>query len=408
MRARGLAAVLWMNFRLCAQDVLANRSRFRLSAISIFLGAFTLLVDLAILRGMETEMSQSLGKMGGASIVTIKQIAAFNAVQQVDFLKSKGLNYPEVEGLARDLDFIKAVLPEKVMGWQTLAQKGGSAGFFVRAVGAAHLENFEYTLLAGGAFTLADMQSVNRVCLLGFAGADKLFGSWQNALGGIVFLNSRPFKVIGILNGDGPFDLRSWEMVFPHSAYLHEFGSLLEPEPEIRILLVPGRDPDSVKAILRESLLALHRQVEDFTIVTNLEAIEEVRRSDLAIKVLLWCVAGLSLATGGVCIMNIMFAGISDRMREIGTRKALGARPLDIHLQFNLEAVGMSLIGGGPGMLAGAVMPFLLKGLLPFQFSLEPSDFLLAAAFVSATGFASGFIPAFKAARLSPMEALAG
>jgi ABC-type antimicrobial peptide transport system permease subunit len=163
---------------------------------------------------------------------------------------------------------------------------------------------------------------------------------------------------------------------------------------------------EQAKKEITNQMRILHRGVEDFELEVNQDKINEMKNASLGMKILLSAIAVISLVAGGVSIMNIMFATIEDRIREIGVRKALGARKADIFMQFIIEAVLISFVGGFLGMFLGSVITFLPESVFPIKPFLNLSDYLIALGFTLLAGVASGLFPALKAAKMQPVEAL--
>jgi ABC-type antimicrobial peptide transport system permease subunit len=153
-------------------------------------------------------------------------------------------------------------------------------------------------------------------------------------------------------------------------------------------------------------MFALHRGIEDFEVEINLDKIKEMQTAALGMKAVLWSIAVISLLVGGISIMNIMFATIGDRIREIGIRKALGARDDDIFAQFLIEAVTVCFLGSIPGMLLGASITLMPEGIFPFDPTLTGTDYTVAVVFTLVAGILSGLFPALRAAKLLPVDAL--
>jgi putative ABC transport system permease protein len=150
----------------------------------------------------------------------------------------------------------------------------------------------------------------------------------------------------------------------------------------------------------------LHRGVVDFSVETNVEKLKDMEATNAGIQVVLAAIALISLCVGSISIMNTMFGTIGDRIREIGLRKALGARRRDLFTQFLIEAVLLSAVGGVPGILLGAAFTLFPAGTFPFEPALTALDYTITILFIVVAGLSSGVFPALKAANMEPVDAL--
>jgi putative ABC transport system permease protein len=211
---------------------------------------------------------------------------------------------------------------------------------------------------------------------------------------------------VGVLDTEGMHGRRTMECLFPYSLYTTKVAHPNHEVEEVALLLESVAYVDRAKRELYRAIKTEHRGVEDFEIDAGYDKIKEMEIASRGMKVILWSIAAISLLVGGVSIANIMFATIGDRIREIGIRKALGAKSHDLFVQFVIEAVLVCLVGGGPGMLLGGAVTFIPEGTFPFEPALTVADYAAALTFTIAAGLFSGLFPALRAARMQPVEAL--
>jgi putative ABC transport system permease protein len=201
--------------------------------------------------------------------------------------------------------------------------------------------------------------------------------------------------------------MRQNEVLIPFTLYETHFRrNARERVDEVIFMLKDNRYVRRVQSELLHAYRRYHRGAEDVQIETSLDKIKDMEAASWGLKVVFWAIAAISLVVGGISIMNIMFATIGNRIREIGLRKALGAQPLDVFLQYLIEAILISCVGGIPGMLLGACINFTPPGIFPYDPRLQAGDFVLAISFIIAAGIVSGLFPALKASRMQPVEAL--
>ncbi len=269
------------------------------------------------------------------------------------------------------------------------------------------------TTTSGTFFTDADVAAHAHVVVLGATTAQKLFGS-QNPVGRVVDIQRLPFRVIGILNvvGGQGFSNPDDQAVVPLTTAQSQLiagGSLTTVQ---RILLsAPTRD--AIGAAYQEVdnlLLQTHHignpSAADYSITTQETILSTVDSVTGALTLLLAGVAAISLLVGGIGVMNIMLVSVTERIAEIGLRKALGARRGDILRQFLIEAATLSAIGGLLGVAVGLLCTTLLTNLTPLTALFSPSAALAGVVIATAIGVAFGVFPAMRAARLAPIEAL--
>ncbi|MDB5068358.1 MAG: hypothetical protein JWM18_4792, partial [Chloroflexi bacterium] len=268
------------------------------------------------------------------------------------------------------------------------------------------------TMTSGTFFTDTDVAAHAHVAVLGATTAQKLFPN-QDPIGRVVAIQRLPFKVIGVLNlvGGQGFSNPDDQAVVPLTTAQSELisgGSLTTVQ---RILLsAPTRD--AIGAAYQEvnTLLLQTHHVDassaDFSITTQETILSTVDSVTGALTLLLAGVAGISLLVGGIGVMNIMLVSVTERISEIGLRKALGARRGDILRQFLFEAATLSAIGGLLGVCLGLLCTTLLSAFTPLTALFSPSAALLGLLIASTIGVAFGVFPAIRAARLAPIEAL--
>jgi putative ABC transport system permease protein len=273
--------------------------------------------------------------------------------------------------------------------------------------------------VARGRFlTPEDERTAARVALLGVEAARRLFGE-ADPVGQLIRIRDVPFRVIGILSRKGgtSFGNDDEVILIPLSA-MHQYLYSVRGrggEPGLSLIVLVARSPDRIRAaqeqataVLRERHGIRFREDEDFTVVSQEEILSLFGNLTLILTAFLSAIAGISLLVGGIGIMNITLVSVRERTREIGLRKAVGARRRDILLQFLIETVLLALIGGFLGVLLGIGVAFLISTLAggAFRAIVTPEAILLAVGISSAVGLAAGLYPAWRAARLDPIVAL--
>jgi putative ABC transport system permease protein len=288
----------------------------------------------------------------------------------------------------------------------------------VRGVTHEYLEVRARSLLAGEFFTAEDVEGQARVAVLGLDTANRLFPN-TSPIGQDIRVADTRLRVIGIMTEVGGAGFGGNEddlIVIPITTALARLTGdrALTGERPVTNILVQARDNDSVEAVARQIRQTLReerdisfRAEDDFQIFTQTDLIESSESIFNLLTLFLGLIAGISLLVGGIGIMNIMLVTVTERTREIGLRKAVGAQRSDIIMQFLTEAVVISMVGGGIGVTIAVVGSMLVSALVPtLDVSVELGSVLLAVAISAGIGVFFGIYPANRAAALNPIDAL--
>jgi len=406
MNAGRLKNVLLVNFRLCSIELFSNKLRTGITSMGIFLGIASLLANLSFVRAMDDDLKRSLESIGGLGIITVRAVDPANKNEKIAFQRSGGLTVEEIEQVTKGMTSIESVLPQADMHWNSIKAGGREQWGSVTAVSYFHNKAYNYDVSEGRWFTREEMERQTPACIIGADIAAKVFGSGANPVGEAVTIRSVPFTIVGVIKSESIYEQRSRETLIPYAVYTSRFSGLKRRVEDIAVLLKDSRFAETAQAELTFRLSGLHRGVKDFAVEINKDKIREKKAASLGMKIILWSIALISVLVGGVSIMNIMFATIGDRIREIGVRKALGAQRHDIFIQFVIEAVIVCCVGGIPGMVLGAGVTLFPPGVFPFNPRLTIQDYSLAFFCTVAAGLIAGIFPAIKAADMEPVEAL--
>jgi putative ABC transport system permease protein len=406
MNARRAAALFLVNLNLCLLEVFSNKTRSFITAFGIFLGIAALLVNVAFIRAMDDDLKRNMGTIGGLRIITVTANEPSTPKEKQEYQRSPGLTPDQGERLAAQSPFIESFLAQREIGWSRVRAMGKRGGALVKAVGPRHLELYNYKIERGRPLSAEDHGKKRFVCLVGGQVAERLFGKGVDPIGQEISIRRYQFEIVGLIKTETIFKQQSRELLFPYSVYASKVASRFTPQSELTFLLKRTDLALEAQADLHTRLLGMHRGVEDFTVEVNQDKINEMKTASLGVKALLGAIALISLLVGGVSIMNIMFATIEDRIREIGIRKALGAKRSDIFTQFVIEAVLLSALGGLPGMLIGALVTLAPEGMFPYNPRLGGGDYALAIIFTVVVGLIAGTFPSVRAADMQPVEAL--
>ncbi|MBI4871542.1 MAG: ABC transporter permease [Candidatus Riflebacteria bacterium] len=391
-----------------ARALTANKLRTSFMMVGTVIGIAALTVIMAIGKGTEKKVMARVNSFGTHAImITAGGGKGFSPPQA----GITTLRLDDAEAIARQVQGVEVLAPFAMK--RGLSSKAGSnqVQTAVMAVGPDWHDAWDWHPTDGDPITADDNSTLARVCLLGTLSAADLFGS-QNPIGEDLQIGNVRFKVKGILapRGTSPmgdeFDRR---IVIPLTTGMRRVFNQ-DYITNIRVKVKDPRQLESTSAEIRQLLHERHHitppREDDFAIFSAADIAKMARGISGTLTYLLAALAGLSLLVGGIVLMNILLISVSERVKEIGLRRALGATRQDMFLQFLTESLAVTLSGMVLGSLLGWSVSILLARLtrLPVVISWEP--FALALGFALAVGVFFGVQPARRAARLEPVEAL--
>lgn len=403
-----LATSTWrLPFVLAAQEVSSHRMRSGISAFAVFLGVAAYLVMTSFSKGMEAQNSKMFLQMGGAEVVTVETMKAKDPVQEAQFAKSPGLHLADLYVLQKRVPEIEKVLP-------TIASNlhfrvgGRHIRGLAQAQGWDNFAVYNYDFDTTGEVNREAWENGPAIALIGSRVAEDLRKATGNKVIGqeLSLESGGRVRVAGLLKTTSKFDRRSMEIVVPLKWLLREQGSA---NPVISSSAVKVRSLDVLPAAvqaMKAELLVLHRGVPDADVTTNEDTMKESRQTIEVMALVTGIISGIALVSGGVGILNILFASLAARIRDLGVQKALGATPRLVFRQVFFESLLVSGTGGLLGCVTGLLPSLIAKNALPFQPMLGASDVLTALAMAFGVGLGAGLLPAMKAARLDPVEAM--
>ncbi|MDB6168826.1 MAG: hypothetical protein JWM88_1690 [Verrucomicrobia bacterium] len=394
------------------REIRATPFRAALTILAVAAGVAALVAMLGVLESMLGTMKTYNTARGGLTKIAVIDQAIPAAQAHLKFL-SPGRSLRDAEALRRNATLIRHVSPEVDLSWQPVAHGADADWAMIHGSTAAAGALYDLELAQGRFLSDLDCAQFSSVCVLGAEVALQVLPPGQPVLGERFRIGSQAFIVVGVLRryesrqaGRNALWRRNWTVWIPLTTAQKRFtGSRHVDTLEMQVAdlaqLIPAMD--EVEGIVRP----MHRWVRDFKVENQLAILQDFGRQQQRLRASLGGVAALSLVIGGIGVMSVMLAGVNDRIREIGVRKALGAQQSDIFLQFLFEAVGVSLLGGLAGVVGGVGLIRLLARLMVEQPPvLVPSALCLGAAASIATGLLAGIYPALRAAALDPIDAL--
>jgi len=399
-------------FKISLRALRVNKMRSALTMLRIIIGVGAVITMLAVGTGASERIAAQMASIGSNLLIIIPGSSTSGGIRMGSGTLST-LTQDDAEAIARECPAVSDVAP---MYNGTAQVVYGNQNWSTVIIGTTPgiLPVRDWTLVSGKAFTDQDVRNAGKVCILGQTVVDNLFGN-ADPVGQIVRIKKVPFTVIGVLEKKGQTD-RGQDQDDTIFVPLTTAQKKLFGVPFIgmvRSISVKARDAGSMEAaeaqiteLLRQRHRISPRQDLDFTVRNLTQMMQAREQSTQVMGLLLAAIASVSLLVGGIGIMNIMLVSVTERTREIGIRMSVGAKTGDIRLQFLIEALTLSLIGGVVGIILGISGSKVVTLLAGWATVVSPLSVLLAFGFSGLVGLFFGFYPAYKASLLSPIDAL--
>jgi putative ABC transport system permease protein len=389
----------------------SNRVRSGLTMLGIVIGISSVIVMVAIGQGAQSSIQSSIESIG-SNLVQVMPGAkrSFGGGVSSGRGTAQSLTLDDADEIAANIEFVNAVAPEVSSRYQ-VTTKGANTNTSVVGVTEAY-PNVRNVSVELGVF-ISDQQSKSlaKVAVVGSAVRDDLFGENGEAVGKIIRINGIQFTVVGVTEEKGGSGFGSQDdMVYIPISTAQKY---LTGNEYITTISVQGVDSDSMTELqdsITNLLLERHNisdvSLADFNILNQADIVETASSVTGTFTTLLAAVAGISLFVGGIGIMNMMLTSITERTKEIGLRKAIGAKRSEINTQFLMEAVVLTLVGGVVGIILGVCVSFMLSIFGVIQTSISIPSIVLAFVVSVVIGIIFGYYPAKRAASLDPIIAL--
>jgi putative ABC transport system permease protein len=399
-------------------SLLAHKLRSLLTMLGMIFGVGAVVAMLSITAGAEKQMMSFIDQLGVNNIIVEAHEAVDrNELQQVRAI-SPGLSFRDFRAISENVQGLEAITPRKRFKPQRVLPKTAQEPPQLIGVLPNFVEINSLKLMAGRFFAEEENLRSEPVCVLGESAKVNLLG-YEDAIGKYVKVNDVWLQVIGVLAPQASSDSdvegvqslnRNNLVIAPLNTVMRRFEdntSWLKDEIDgIYMKVTNGTDSVETSNVVRAILSATHKDAGDFTVIVPAGLLEERRRTQFIFKVVMICIAGISLLVGGIGIMNIMLATVLERTREIGIRRAIGARQADIVRQFLTEAVMISIVGGLIGIAFGFTLSRLIASAAGWSTVVTTSSIAIAFGVSVFIGLLFGIYPAVQAARLDPIEAI--
>jgi putative ABC transport system permease protein len=403
-----LLLAVWEAVGMGLQGIRAYKMRATLTILGVVMGIMTVTGMSSIVAGLNASMARQIASLGSTTVF-IRPFAPGENVDDEEWRRRKAVTLDEVEAIAAK-PAVKAVAPIQIVATESV-KYGPERAQDVRVFGttSAYEEVHESYVQRGRFLSPQDIERTSPVAVLGSDIADALF-PYLDPVGKQISIDGRHFRVIGVLQRKGRFLFQSLDNIV-----LVPVNSIQRQERRFNFMVADLKpiSPAYIMQAMDQATEALRRQRKlrylqknNFAIFAQDTLTDLYRQITGGIYMVMIAISSIGLLVGGVGVMNIMLVSVTERTREIGVRKALGATRRDILWQFLTEAMTLTGAGGVIGILIGAVAASLINTFSPFPAVIQPTWVIVALATAMAVGLTFGLWPAAKAARLDPIEAL--
>ena len=401
---------VFMTLRIAVKALGRNKMRTALTMLGMIIGVSAVITLVAMGNGA-TGMIEDQIKGAGTNMITVNAGNSSQGGVRGGAGTSSALTPEDADAIREEVPNVQYLAAGIGMQAQVVA---GNQNWFTRIQGTdVDLPMIRaWPTRVGSFFSPQDVSGAAKVAVLGKSVSETLFGPDADPVGEVIRIRNQPFKVVGVMapkgqSGMGP-DMDD-QILAPYTTVMKKLMGATSIR-EIQVSAAAAEQTtavaDAIAILLRTRHQIAPGQDDDFFVRTA-EEIADIRTAAMGtMTTLLAGIAGVSLIVGGIGIMNIMLVSVTERTREIGLRMAIGAKGRDVLLQFLVEAIALSLVGGGIGIALGFGMAEGLSRWMGWPAKVPPNAVAMAFGFAAATGVFFGFYPARKAARLDPIDAL--
>ena len=390
----------------------ANKVRTALTMLGIIIGISSVITMVSIGQGAQGAIQASIQAIGSNLIVVSPGATrSFGYGASTGRGAARTLTIEDVSAISQEVQNISAISPE-VAGRYQVTARGTNTNTSVTGAQPSYMTVHNISVDEGAFISDQDVSNRSKVAVIGPTTRDDLFGVGSEGLGQVVRINGMEFKVIGITKSKGGSGLGNQDdaIYIPFTtAQLFLIGN----STYVTSLSISATDANVMTQLQNDVttlLLTRHRIATaanaDFNVLNQADIVSAASGITGTFTILLAAVAGISLVVGGIGIMNMMLTTVTERTREIGLRKAIGAKRTDVSVQFLTEAVALTVIGGAIGVLLGWIVCYAITHLGILQTQVSIGSVLLAFGVSAGIGIIFGYYPARRASRLNPIEAL--
>ncbi|MCM3903992.1 MAG: ABC transporter permease [Pyrinomonadaceae bacterium] len=409
-------APLWEALRVALASLRSNKLRTALTLVGIIVGVSAVIAVVTIIKGLDKTVATTFSSQGSTVFTVSKRPRVITSREDfIKFNKRKDVTREDAEAIFRLCSscWKSGIAVSSVEVVKHKDQKSDSV--VVRGVAPTAMFDIDAVSIEAGRFwTESEGERAREICIVGADIVENLFGGStpDRVVGQGVSIAGRPYQILGVLQPLGKIFGNSRDNIIyiPYSTFQKSFGAR---DSLVVFVQTASADQleetqDQVRTIMRNRRGRILTEGEDegFSVESSDVFIDLYGKATSNIYIVTYLVAGVSLLVGGIVVMNIMLVSVTERTKEIGIRKALGARRRDILTQFLIESVTVTAVGGAIGVLTGFGLAYIISALIGFPLLISIASVLLGVGVSSIVGIISGLWPAWRAARLHPIEAL--
>ena len=388
--------------RMSLDNIRSNKMRSFLTVLGIIIGVMAVIALMTIVHAVTNTITEQFTAMGTGKLT----------VQATGTVLKRGLNDDDLDAL-RAIDNVSQVDPKASFTATVSSRSAFIEDMSVSGNSEVYFQKQDEGFISRGrALNVLDMESVNRVCVMDSKAASKLFDG-EDPLGDFVNIGGIEYRVVGLMADDSDSDVmmqafggyEDGRIIVPYTAAKLHAGqrNVLALDVYVADTDLMDETVEGVEAVLKS---AFNYRDDTYTVI-NMESLLDTMDTMMGMmSTVLAGIASIALLVGGIGIMNMMLVSVTERTAEIGLRKALGARPFQIQMQFLIESFVLSMIGGLIGMIVGVAVSYVLVTAMGASFVLSTDAIALGVGFSAGVGIVFGWAPAKKASALNPIDAL--